>query len=68
MKTYKLNEDWKAFEPALRSELKKLGATTKEAEAIVDGAWEAATEVDDVARYAAEELDRLRDPDMPDYK
>ena len=68
MKTYKLNVDWKAFEPALRSELKRLGATAEEAEAIVDGAWEAATEVDDVARYAAEELEHLRSPDMPDYK
>ena len=57
---FKLNEDWERFEPILRAELKKLGATKKEIEAILDGAWEAATEVDDVARFAADELELVR--------
>lgn len=67
MKTYNLNKDWEEFELTLRIELKALNATHEEAELIVDGAFQAATDVDDVARYAAEELDHLRDPDMPDY-
>lgn len=65
--SYRLNNDWKEFEFKLRYELRKLGATSVEAEAIVDGAWQAATDVDDVARYVADELALLRDPDMPDY-
>ena len=64
----KKKEDWLEFEPALRRELEKLGANQEEIELILQGAWEAATDVDDVARYAADELELLRDPDMPNYK
>ena len=58
--TYRLNQDWGRFEPALRAELAKLGATSDETEAILQGAWDAATDVDDVARYTQDELDLLR--------
>ena len=58
---YKLNYDWKHFEPLLRTEMRNLGATDAETKAILDGAWDAATEVTDVARYAADELELLRE-------
>ena len=68
MRHYKLNKDWADFEPALRHELEKLNATKEETELILEGAWQDATDVGDVARYAADELELLRDPDMPNYK
>jgi hypothetical protein len=61
MKTYNLNKDWKEFEPALKKELEKLNASSFEIEQILDGAWEAATEVNDVKRYAEDELNLLRE-------
>ena len=63
-----LNRDWKEFEVVLRCELQKLNATENEIELILEGAWQEATEVEDVIRYAKDELGLLRDPDMPDYK
>ena len=61
MHCYKLNDDWLDFEPPCAAELEKLGANQEEIELILQGAWEAATDVGDVARYAADELELLRD-------
>ena len=58
---YQLNRDWKIFEPKLKKELQKLGASEKEIEQVLEGAWQAATEVDDVEGFAEKELNLLRE-------
>ena len=61
LQVYHLDEDWDAFEPALRAELEKLSASKEEADKVASRARELATTVWDVGRYAAEELELLRD-------
>ena len=58
---YQLNRDWKEFESKLKEELQKLRASEEEIEQIIDGAYQAATEVEDVEEYAKEELNLLRE-------
>lgn len=57
---FKLNRDWEAFEPVLRSELKKHDATKEEINEIVDRAFQATTDIDNVVEYASLELGLLR--------
>jgi len=57
---FRLSQDWGEFEPVLRTELKNLGASEDEIEIVLDGAFQAAEEVSDVAAFAAEELELLR--------
>ncbi len=61
LQVYHLDEDWDAFEPALRAELEKLSASKEEADKVASRARKLATTVWDVGRYAAEELELLRD-------
>jgi len=59
---FKLNRDWKIFEPKLKEELQKLGADDeKEIKQILDATFQMATEIDDIEKYAKEELDLLRE-------
>mgnify|MGYP001141497242 CR=1 FL=1 len=59
---FKLNRDWKIFEPKLKEELVKLGADDeKEIKQILDATFQMATEIDDIEKYAKEELDLLRE-------
>ena len=58
---FKLNRDWKIFEPKLKEELQKLGADEEEIKQILDATFQMATEIDDIEKYAKEELDLLRE-------
>jgi hypothetical protein len=58
---FKLNRDWKIFEPKLKEELQKLGADEEEIKQILDATFQMATEIDDIKEYAKEELDLLRE-------
>lgn len=56
-----LNRDWEQFEPVLKSELFKLGASEEEIKEILDGAFQATMEVDNIEEYAEQELNLLRE-------
>lgn len=58
---FKLNRDWKVFEPKLKEELQKLGADEEEIKEILDGAFQATMEVDNIEEYAKQEFDLLRE-------
>ena len=58
---FKLNRDWKVFEPKLKEELQKLGADEEEIKEILDGAFQATMEVDNIEEYAEQELNLLRE-------
>ena len=58
---FNLNRDWKIFEPKLKEELQKLEADQEEIQEILNGAYQSATEVDDIEQYAKDELDLLRE-------
>ena len=58
---FKLNRDWKIIEPKLKEELQKLGADEEEIKQILDATFQMATEIDDIEKYAKEELDLLRE-------
>ena len=56
---FKLNRDWKIFEPKLKEELQKLGADEEEIKQILDATFQMATEIDDIKEYAEQELNLL---------
>jgi len=58
---FKLNRDWKIFEPKLKEELQKLGADEEEIKQILDATFQMATEIDDIKEYAEQELNLLRE-------